>query len=69
MSAIPWMAQMFGWLNDARTRASRSNRSETLGIDDKDWRQDLDGDITPERHVARAIDLAHASRANAATAV
>ena len=37
---------------------------ETIGIDDKDRRQDLDRDISPERHVARAIDLAHASRAN-----
>ena len=31
MSAIPWIAQMFGWLNDARTRASRSNRRRRSG--------------------------------------
>ena len=63
MSAIPWMAQMFGWLSDCEQMRFAIESRETIRIDAEDRRQDLDRDVASERRVTRAIDLAHPSRA------
>ena len=57
------MAQIFGWFSEASRCASRSNRARRSGSSGKDRRQDLDRDFASQCHVARAIDLAHASGA------
>ena len=44
-------------------RASRSRRLQSFGIARNLVGQHLERDLAPERSIARAIDLAHASRA------
>ena len=46
-----------------QSRASRSNRAAHQGCGEG-ARQDLDGDITPEFRITRAVHLAHAAHAN-----
>ena len=54
---------MFGWLA-TRAPALRAESAPAVGIEREGIRQDLDRDVAIELRVARAIDLAHAARAD-----
>ena len=62
-SSSPCSVAMLGWLSEASTRASRSNRLLYSGIVRRELVQDLDGDLTAQPDVLGAIHLAHASGA------
>ena len=53
-----------GWLSAANVFASRSKRARRSGIRGHRSRQHLDGDLTLEVRVGRAIDLSHSAHAN-----
>ena len=53
---------MFGCESEATALASRSKRARASGFAAV-LREDLDGDVAVELRVARAVDLAHAARA------
>ena len=55
---------MFGWLSEARTRASRSESPQAVRIVCEIRGQELDGHLAIEPGVARPIDLAHAAFAD-----
>ena len=57
---------MLGWLSAASTCASRWKRATPLGVLRERRGQHLDRDVAVELRVARAIDLAHAARADGA---
>ena len=57
---------MLGWFSEASTRASRSNRARRSASRAKTRREHLDRDVAPEARIARAVDLAHAARAEQA---
>ncbi len=54
---------MCGSLSVARRRASRAKRERRSGVRCEVRWQDLDSDVAPQLAVARAIHLAHATRA------
>ena len=55
---------MFGWLSAASSSRLALQASETFGVTRDVLWEDLQRDIAIERRIARAIDLAHAARAN-----
>ena len=55
---------MLGWLSDASTLASRSNRASRSGIAREARGEDLDRDVAVERRVGRPPDLAHPALAD-----
>jgi hypothetical protein len=56
--STPWIVAMFGWLSDANTRASRSNRARRSGSVVRIDGRILIATSAAERGVARAVDLA-----------
>ena len=54
---------MFGWLSEASSFASRSKRASRSGSAAKAGGQHLERDVAAELRVGRAVDLAHAARA------
>ena len=58
------MVAMFGWFSDASVLASRSKRASRSGSLRERVGQHLDRDVPTQLRVARAIDLAHAARAD-----
>src|SRR4249920_3735820 len=63
-SSKSYTCAMWGWLSDASRRASRSNRARLSALR-VSARGDFDRHVARESSVARAIDLAHAARADA----
>ena len=47
-SPTSWIVQMFGWLSDEATRASRRNRSSASGSGGEIRRQELQRDLAAE---------------------
>ena len=54
---------MFGWLSEASSLRLALEAGEALGVARERRGQRLDRDVAPEPRVARAVDLAHAARA------
>ena len=54
---------MFGWLSEARSLRLALEAGQALGIGGDRLRQHLERDVAAEPRVGRAVDLAHAARA------
>ena len=61
---MSYTARMFGWFSAAAARASCSNRWRRSASAENAIGQDLDRDVATQPRVARAVDVAHAARAN-----
>ena len=60
------MRAMFGWFRDASDLRLPLESREAIGIVGERLGQDLDRDVALQLRIARAIDLAHAARAERA---